>query len=513
MDKGRRLAPRGCAWRSLRAWVLQAGVWCSLWGGVPGVWGQDWQDVFDPRQVLSLHLEMATSDWERIRFDQPSQDASWVAEVAEAWFHSGNEMPIRVAVRRKGESDPELPSSANPQKVSLKVDFDEYTNQLWRGLSKLSLENGGTAPLLEGFAWNLHRLAGGVYGYDAGRAAWVRVYINGDFKGVYVNAEQRNRQFMENHDLYKAERSWLYKIDGSRGALEEGIGTDPTYAQLNYEPFTTGPNSPGGIVDPVFLETDMPQWVDVRGLLTLGALEALLENRDGLFTHGGKNTFAVDAWPRSVFKRRYYPWDQDTIIGNGSQDIYVGGMGPSAYQVDILGHAWFRQVYQQILRDLLDGPLAVTNLHAWLDQQRTVLLPHFNADPYVYTGGTFSNAVDDLKVWLTTRAAHVRSQINVPYLAPPEFSQDGGEVLSGYLLSITAPQRLRLLHARRIRPARRGRHGGLGRRRLHRPDFHHAAHPGHGPGVQRDALEPAAGGGPLHDRRLRPRHAHHGDHV
>ena len=38
-----------------------------------------WRDVFSPFEVITLHLEVATNDWDRVRFDQPSQSESWVA--------------------------------------------------------------------------------------------------------------------------------------------------------------------------------------------------------------------------------------------------------------------------------------------------------------------------------------------------------------------------------------------------------------------------------------------------
>lgn len=49
-----------------------------------------WQKVFDPFAVLTLHLEMDSNDWDRVRFDQPSQSEDWVAQVPEA---------LRVATR------------------------------------------------------------------------------------------------------------------------------------------------------------------------------------------------------------------------------------------------------------------------------------------------------------------------------------------------------------------------------------------------------------------------------
>jgi hypothetical protein len=398
--------------------------------------GAEWREVFNPYQVLSLNLELSPADWDRVRMDQPSQDEGWVPEMAEANFWAEGEMPIRVSVRRKGQSDLPLPEGASPQKVSLKIDINEpVPGQKWRGLTKLSLENGGTDPLREGFAWMAHRLAGGMFGYEAGNAAWVKLYVNGEFKGVFVNAEQRNTQFLQNHGYYKEGATWLYKVDGS-SSLESGVGTSPAQEHLCYPPFNSGPGKGGGqgeCIQPD-LEVDLPQWIDLRGFFTLAAVGAFVENTDALFTHSGKNSYAVDFDPPYPRRRLYFPWDLDTTIRQGDQSIY----GNEPYQTTFLSHAWFGQVYEQTLRDLLAGPFSEAALHAEINKLEQALGPAFDQDPYVY-GGSSDGAFSDLRQWVTRRVANVRSQLLRPYLERPKFDQEGGEVVAGFLLTMSAP--------------------------------------------------------------------------
>jgi spore coat protein H len=226
--------------------VLCASI-LSLYAHIATVRSAEWQSVFDPFQVITIHLQMDSNDWERVRHDQPSQNESWVPEIAEALFWAEGETPLRVTVRRKGESDIPLPEG-DPQKVSLKIDINELLpGQKWRGLTKLSLENGSDNPLTEGFAWIAHRLAWetGIYGYEAAYSGWVRLYINGDLKGVFLNAEQRNAQFLRNHGYENETATWLYKVDGS-SALEVGVGDSPANRHLCYAPFNSGPGGGGG---------------------------------------------------------------------------------------------------------------------------------------------------------------------------------------------------------------------------------------------------------------------------
>src|SRR5688572_7937782 len=157
---------------------------------------QNWPDVFDPYTLRTFHLELDPADWDTIRFDTTNE-----IEVP-AQFRADGESPILVSVRRK--SSRALPSEANPIKVGLKIDINEFVDgQQWRGLVKLSLENAGDVPVLhEGMAWQLHQLAAqaGFYGPEAypALANWVRVTINGEYIGLYSNVEQRDTQYLRN---------------------------------------------------------------------------------------------------------------------------------------------------------------------------------------------------------------------------------------------------------------------------------------------------------------------------
>src|SRR5687768_6662180 len=365
----------------------------------------DWKSVFDPYRVLTLNIELSSADWDRVRRDQPIQNESWVPEVAEARMWGEGETPIRVLIRRKGQSDTPLPEG-DPQKVSLKIDMNALTEgQKWRGLTKLSLENGSDDPLNEGFAWIAHRLAweAGIYGYESAYSGWVKLYVNGQLKGVFVNAEQKDAQFLRNHGYDKGPGTWLYKVDGS-STLEVGIGDSPAHQHLCYAPFNSGPGKGGGdgCAQPN-LEVDLPQWINIRGFFTLAAVEAFVENRDGLFTHSGKNSFAVDFDPPFPNTRLYFPWDQDTTIAQGNVSIY----GNEPYQQTLLGHPWFGLVYEQLLRDLTDGPFSEAALNAVIDELEAGIGPALDEDPFVY-GGNSASAFDELRSWVATRVPNVR---------------------------------------------------------------------------------------------------------
>jgi hypothetical protein len=109
---------------------------------------ENWPDVFNPLRVLNLHLQMDPGDWSAVQNDTTFSDPR------PAQFWADGETPIAVIVKRK--SDPPI-----GPKVSLKIDINDLApGQTWRGLKKLSLENGsGNNVVRECFGWQIHRLA------------------------------------------------------------------------------------------------------------------------------------------------------------------------------------------------------------------------------------------------------------------------------------------------------------------------------------------------------------------
>ncbi|MHC4285324.1 MAG: CotH kinase family protein [Planctomycetota bacterium] len=230
----------------------------------------DWPGIFEPNQLLTLNIQTVNpSDWDVIRYDM-----TFDIEVPALFWADGEEAnKLYVSVRRK--SCNALPSEADPCKISLKVDINEYVSgQKWHSLNKLSLENGDDQDVVaEGVACNLHRMASVPegYGYDAWRGNWVKVYVNGIYRGVYVNPEQVNKQFLRNRGLYTKDQIWLYKQEGQTEFVLE-VGDElhpasPAVLALCYEPFActrfTGPLCP--TPDDDNLPADMNEWVNILG--------------------------------------------------------------------------------------------------------------------------------------------------------------------------------------------------------------------------------------------------------
>jgi hypothetical protein len=374
-----------------------------------------WQELYNPFRVQTIYLQMESSGWGAVVSDTDFDDP----QNAQLW--ADGESPVAVTVKRK--SDP-----AVGQKVSVKIDINaRVPGQTWRGVKKLSLENGAEGGLVkEGFAWAMHRSAseGGFYNYPAAYAGWVRLVVDGQLIGVYVNVEERDKQMLENRGMWKEGATWLYKNDPNP-SIEAGTGHSPTYQHLCYSPF-------GGACPAPSLEADLIGWIDMSGMLTLGAIEAFTGNHDGLFTHDGKNHFFADFAPPTELKRLYFPWDLDTGISEATKPI-LGYAGD--YSAQILGHPWFRQWFLHILGDLIDGPLSEAVLTDFLNRVEPVLTPALLEDPNSSLEGNPGEHFETLRQWVTNRLANVRLQMG-PVVGPPRFSPPRGEIVSGVQITL-----------------------------------------------------------------------------
>ena len=364
---------------------------------------QGWPDVFDPLQLLTLNLEMDNADWQTIQNDE-----TFTIEVP-AMFWADGEVPILVAVRRKSATP--IQNGTPFKKVSLKIDINELVpGQMWNDLRKLSLENGDDEDVVkEGFAWYLHRVASAPegYGYNAGLASWVKLNINDVYTGVYVNAEQRDKRFLQNRAIWVSGATWLYKVSSpNQPELRFGGPEDsPTFEALCYEPFAPQPTC--ATPDNATLAAELPALVNMQGILTLGAVTAFTASPDAIFS-AGKNFYFADF--TFGLTRRHYPWDLDSVMGGGAvnNDVYPAG---ASYATILLAVPEFRAQYSQILNDLLCGPFGEAELHGFLDALEPVLTDALLADANNQLEDTVGEHFDSIRSWVSRRLTVVAGQI------------------------------------------------------------------------------------------------------
>jgi len=149
-------------------------------------------------------------------------------------------------------------------------------------------------------------------------------------------------------------------------------------------------------------------------------VDAYTDNPDALLSHGKNFQFVDFIDPNNTGKdtrRLYFPWDLDAVFRSTTGNIYASGSGrkvaPSPYQEVILRHPVFRAQYNQIMVDLLNGPLSVANVQTFLNQTEAVISSALANDPFPTTDGSPADEFARLRAWVAARDVNVRGQLSV----------------------------------------------------------------------------------------------------
>jgi hypothetical protein len=349
------------------------------------------QGVYNPDQVLDYRLTLTDADWNALKADTTN------SILFSATLQCGDEAPLAhpVGVRRK--------RSGGADKPGLKVDLNEYMpGGTFYSLKKLSLENGiseGSSDaemrdvVSEYLAWRIMNLSG----THSSRAAFARVFVNGELIGVYVNVEQVDKRFLLSR--IGDDSGWLYKKSGSP---DDGYKTNETVANPYEEDVCFWDNNPCAAPPAAELETYLPAELDIEQMLRFGGVNALIANSDSPLVKD--NNFYFYDWAGGG--RVYFPWDLDTTMKD-SPPIF-GGPGATLY-TDVLFTHW-EDDYDALLTGLLAGPLALAKIQAELDRVLAVAGSALDADPAI-GGDTAADAVSTLDDYWSARHAQVAAEL------------------------------------------------------------------------------------------------------
>jgi hypothetical protein len=401
-------------------------------------------NLFDPNRVLTIYIDMDPCDWEVIRVFCPNDDGH-CSETNNPYYEAeltcGDVGPMLVAIHRK--SDIGEPNNTNPQKVSLKVDINRIINeQSFAGKDKLSLEMGATGSVVtEGMAWHIYRRTGIL----SPRSAWVKVYVNGDYKGLYSNVEQIDKEFLSDNGI--TDTGWLYKReDYGEAQRTHEVPFMPNPFRFNWYPFDH-PADVTEIPTPTDWLTQALWRVNMPHLLKLAVAESFVANGDALVMKGARNYWYYD-WstnpndindPNFQQPRLYFAWDLDTTLGSKNTYLPImntpspqgGGPMQNGLINELteagapLGYPTFQADYLNTYVNQLNGPLELSSLIAEVNSIEPVISPAMNSDPY-QQAGTAAAEFQRIRDFLTARTNYVNAQLSALAPLPGTFLLDDG---------------------------------------------------------------------------------------
>ena len=185
---------------SLRSLAIMAGLMVSFAAFAQPIPhpnnGRVFEEAFVPRVYMTLPAD--TMAW---ILQNVTSDREWHAQFVHV--HNGQADTMHdVGFRLRGNT------SRYSGKKSFKVSFNSFTpGTRWEGLKELNLNGEHNDPSMNRARIGWHLLSD--LGLSASRTSHVRLYINGDYYGLYANVEHINDDFVERR--YGGKAGNLYK--------------------------------------------------------------------------------------------------------------------------------------------------------------------------------------------------------------------------------------------------------------------------------------------------------------
>lgn len=251
-------------------------------------------DLYDAKTLRTLFLDFENADWEAELEAFHGTDV----EVPAALTVDGRAYP-GVGVHFRGMSSYMMVSAGRKRSLNVSID---YTNDKQRvnGVKTLNLLNSnGDGSFLSAVLYS-HIARKHI---AAPKVNLVRVVINGEDWGVYVNQEQFNKDFLKSH--YGSAKGARWKVSGSpdgRGGLDY-LGEDIEPYKQRYEMKDGNDDDWHALVrlcktlceTPVEeLEKKIAPMLDLESTLWFLALDCGLINSDGYWTRASDYTIHRD---------------------------------------------------------------------------------------------------------------------------------------------------------------------------------------------------------------------------
>ncbi len=363
----------------------------ALFGAGVGVRAQD---LYDESTLRTIELTIP--------------DANWFATLSNAWpgktwFKADlkvDDVVYRdVGVRFRGNSS----YRAAQKKKPLKISMDAFKpGQRLLGYRTLNLNNGAYDPshVREVLTFRIFRQY-----MAAPKANFVKVVINGQNHGIYINVQQINKDFG---------REWFGDDDGNRYRAEPAtvqlrndgsliwLGSNPGAYATGYE--LKSENTPAPWTDLVdlcdavanapiaSLESTLPPKLSVDGATWMLALNLALSNPDDYRNYVGHNyylyhddaddRFRLVSWDvNHAFASRVpglYTYDPDSQITNPFRPLLSR----------MLAVPRWRERYLHCIRTVTDDWIDWARIEPWVTRYRALIDAEMQKDPvaiYPYT--------------------------------------------------------------------------------------------------------------------------------
>jgi spore coat protein CotH len=363
--------------------------------------------ILDPAVLHETRLTMDPADWQALRDDYRSNQY-YAADVG----FDGTVLQ-QVGVRSRGEG------SRDPNKPALKIDFNRYVpNQRLRSLKSVSLKN-----LVQDPSMLRERLSMAVFegmGLPAPSVSFTRVYVNGEYWGLYNLIESVDKTFLESRLGQDGGNLFSYQWMSAPPYDLAYKGDDPAaYVPAPFEPETNETTvDPAGLVEFIRAVNETPdegygaamgRYLDVERFLTYVAIENAIQETDGLVGQQGMNNFYLYQF-RDERRFTFIPWDKNTTFHQAEWPI-AHRLDTNVLTRRLLRDPALQRVYVDAVRRAVATIVNERVLVPMLDAAWAQIRESALADPRKpYDNATLEAAVAGLRGVVAGREGNVLAQ-------------------------------------------------------------------------------------------------------
>jgi uncharacterized protein (TIGR03437 family) len=278
--------------------------------------GQTADEFFNDASVHEIRIDINPADWNRLRAEFRSND---YYPVTFRWRNVNLE---NIGVRSSGLG------SRSPIKPNLRVDFDRFEDLRFLGLRSVKLDANSQDPsqMRERLTMRFFERLG----LPASRETHARLFVNGQFIGLYAVVESVDRNFLRLR--FNEEDGYLYEYNYAFSFKFEYLGSDPArYSPVLFDPKTherdPDPRPIEAWVRTVNQASDgdferaAGEYIDLRKFLTHMAGEQYMAETDGIVGDLGMANFYVYRF-QGVNRHQFLVWDKDNTFSSATRDVF-----------------------------------------------------------------------------------------------------------------------------------------------------------------------------------------------
>ena len=328
-------------------------------------------DFFHPGAIQDIYIDSPYWATLQENFNADTYYAANIRWRGQTIYNAG--------IRSKGRT------SRRAAKPSLKVDFARFDSQTFLGLKSFALDN-----MIQDFTLLKERAAMLLFremGIPVPRETHARVFINGEYLGLYVLMESIDKRFLQRN--FGEDSGYLYEVELQDKFYLDYRGDDPEL----YTPFPFIPEThesdpqPGPIVEmikAVNLTSDagfaaaVSQYIDVKKYLTQVAVENYITEFDGITAaYGVNNVYFYRFAGQSL--GMFLPKDKDNAFNAADWPVLLNADLHPLMRRALSVPAWRKHYLDELLRvaAIAGGP------GGWLETEFVRLADQIRPDAYL----------------------------------------------------------------------------------------------------------------------------------